>query len=106
MAAVDFQSKGSQAEGKHEFKYAVYFHAADVWRGNVHQKSEEHMLPLKGVQSYRRNSNGLPPELSFIKFDNDDISLSSIKRSDTGDATVIRIYNNTEADIDTTLRTW
>jgi len=103
---VDYNSIRSQQIGEHEFKYAVYFHQGDVWQGKVHQKSEEHLLPLKAVQSYRKHINGLPPEFSFIKFNHEDISLSALKMSETDDAVILRFYNNTKKDINTSIKVW
>jgi alpha-mannosidase len=64
------------------------------------------MLPLKAVQSYRKICDGLASELSFIHVDNPEISVGSVKRSETGDGIVVRVYNNTGKTIDSALYTW
>jgi alpha-mannosidase len=46
----------------------------------------------------------LPGELSFLAVQPETVTLSAVKRSERGDALIIRIYNPTSEDVEATIR--
>jgi mannosylglycerate hydrolase len=94
--------KLSQALGRHELEYALIPHAGD-WRGAVAQEAERLNVPMLIVQT-GRGSGTLPPRHGFVAVAPDDVELSAVKRAESGEELLVRIYNPTEAALPARVR--
>jgi len=117
-----------QCQGEHSFEYALYPHAGDwesvyraayTWhtpaylrRGNEH----EGYLPNEAWTDHSPDvltapvrlkaldlSGDLPPELSLLSLEPDGLVLSAVKRSEQGDALIVRFYNPTPEAVQATV---
>jgi len=118
-AGVPCLAPEGQCQGEHTFEYAIYPHAGDwqsvlraayTWHTPaVLRRADEHegYIPgevwpesspaddltapvrLKPIEL----SGELPPELSFLSLEPDTLVLSAVKRSEAGDALIVRFYN-------------
>ncbi|TFG24085.1 MAG: hypothetical protein EU533_02500 [Promethearchaeota archaeon] len=122
-AGPDLNTPGAQCVGKHQFEFSlITSQNASSWIGaKIHQTGKEVNNPLKilfpevvrspmrtadkvmikqfGILTYFDHPNVkdresyLPPELSFLEIFNPNIVLSALKKSETTDDLIIRVYN-------------
>jgi mannosylglycerate hydrolase len=126
---------GTQCLGVHEFKYALLPHEGDWHRGRVFTEAYRYLHRPKVVQSWRnvdstegredsgegppsfpsrpsvnewreRPSEPLPLRASFLQLLPDDLVLSAVKRSESGDRMVVRFFNPTDRRIEGRLRVY
>lgn len=76
-----------QDQGMHEFTYALLPHGGDFVEGRVVQEAyalNDPMLVVHGISDLGYES--------FVRFDNDQIELDAVKKSEDGDYIVIRFH--------------
>ena len=83
-------------EGDHQFNFSLTSHPAD-WKKGYHQ-AIEHNEPLIAVFNPVKVEEKLPLELSFISIDKANVSISTIKKSENEDKTIMRIYETEGLD--------
>ncbi len=83
----------SQSLGNHIFKYALYPHPDNWDKGNVLEWTERFHLPMISGQTTTNNGKILPQDKSFLEITPSKVCLSAVKKSEKGDALVIRLYN-------------
>ena len=82
-------SPGKDADqGKHTFRYALYPHVGNEHKALVEQTALAFNNPLKVY----RGTGILRPEESFIKVDQDNVILSTVKKAEEHDGIVVRMY--------------
>lgn len=91
--------KGSQCLGKSSYKLALYPHKGDWQNGEVYKEALNFNNPLSLVQTGKAKGK-LPAEMSFMKVKPKELVFSALKKSEDGNAFVLRIYNPTENDIE------
>ncbi len=84
-------------QGEHEFKYSIYPHKGDYKEAKLPQKGLEFNNPLITWVSSRHKGE-LPGEFSFCRITNDNIILSSLKKSENEDSLTMRCYETNGAD--------
>lgn len=77
--------------GRHEFTYSLYPHAGDHGEGGVIRAAYELNVPLR-VTALRPSAGGPPLRTSFLSVDASNVVVESVKKSELGDALVIRLY--------------
>ena len=122
-AGPDLNTPGAQCIGKHQFDFSVTTNQnASSWiEAKIHQTGKEVNNALKilfpevvrspmrvadkvmikpfGILTYfdqpnlKDRESYLPTELSFLEIDNPNIILSALKKSETSDDLIIRVYN-------------
>jgi len=120
-AGIPCPAPGGQCQGEYAFEYAIYPHAGDwqsvyraayTWHTPVMlRRGDEHEGYLPGevwpdispaddvtapVRLRPADLTGtLPPELSLLTLEPEALVLSAVKRSERGDALIVRFYNPT-----------
>jgi len=92
---------GSHVLGEIQFKYALYFHQFDTFKGEVIKEAYCHKVPVKIVQGCR-NAGDLPPEFSFIQISPEkEICFSALKIAENNTGMVLRLWNPLDEKIKT-----
>ena len=91
--------KGSQCLGKSTYNLALYPHKGDWQNGEVYKEALNFNNPLSLVQTGKAKGK-LPAKMSFMKVTPEELVFSALKKSEDGNAFVLRIYNPTENDIE------
>jgi len=90
---------GAQAFGAHEFRYLVYPHEGGWAGADVYREAERLTVPLELAQAGPHKGD-MPKRFSFLEIQPANLVLSALKRSEDGDALVVRVFNPTEAPLD------
>lgn len=93
----------SQCLGEHEFRYLIYPHAGDWAAGRVYHEVERFVTPLEPAQAGPHGGD-LPQCAGFLEIEGDSIVTSAIKRSEDGQALVVRVYNPGDRDTEALIR--
>jgi alpha-mannosidase len=107
-AGPALQTPGAQCLGMHTCQYAIIPHAG-TWRdhGMINQ-AHAFAAPLRALQTAPNKSGSLPARYSFLSIKADNLLLSALKKSEEGDAAVLRFYetsgSHTSATLDTDAR--
>ncbi|MFA6185992.1 MAG: glycosyl hydrolase-related protein [Phycisphaerae bacterium] len=101
-AGSDFPSqKGGQCFGCHSISYAIRPHTGNWQDANIPLAAELFNVPAIPVQT-RKNEGHLPAgEASLFAITNSMVRFSALKKAETGNAYVVRVYNPT-SEIQTT----
>jgi alpha-mannosidase len=129
-AGVPCPTPEGQCQGRYTLEYALRPHAAGDWRG-VYREAAEYQAPLylrrgdetegylpdevwpehtpdalTGAVALKKPAlaGDLPAELSFLTLAPETLVLSAVKRSESGDALIVRCYNPTAEPAQATLR--
>jgi len=78
-------------EGEHNFSFALYTHKGDFKYGNVIRKGFE-FNTITPVKVDKIHIGDLPSESSFLKFENDNLIATTIKKSEEKNNLLIRFY--------------
>jgi alpha-mannosidase len=128
-AGIPYPAPEGQCQGEHTFEYAIYPHAGDwqavyraayTWhtpavlrRGDEHEgyipgevwpehsPADDPSAPVRIKQPDL--SGNLPPELSLLSLEPAALVLSAVKRSERGDALIVRFYNPTADTVEANL---
>ncbi|MDO8585519.1 MAG: glycoside hydrolase family 38 C-terminal domain-containing protein [Armatimonadota bacterium] len=107
---ANLKSPQAEIRGKSEYDYAVYPHAGDWKTGKVIAEAESAMLPIKALEALleiRGEMNGdLPPELSLLSIENPAVVTSIVKKADSRNSLVLRLYNPDKAETQATVKMW
>ena len=92
------EMKLAQCLGPHEWRYAIYPHADNWDDGNVYREAECFNLALQVAQA-GKGGGDLPKELSFVEIRPRELALSAMKRCETRNTLVLRLFNPTDREI-------
>ena len=81
----------TQAQGIHNFHYAIYPHSGN-WENGCTEQAEYINCPMMPTQTHR-SFGTLPSEMSFITETSGKLVLSAVKKADCDDALIVRLYN-------------
>lgn len=96
--------KGSQCPGKHKFRYAVMPHAGDWVEGKIWQASECFNLAFHAAQFGPTKHGSEPLTKSFFELRPECLHVSAIKRSESGEGWVVRLFNPYDKTIKGSIR--
>ncbi|MGE5549869.1 MAG: alpha-mannosidase [Bacteroidota bacterium] len=85
--------KGSQCPGRHVFRYGFMPHRGDWIAGGVWQASERFNLSFHAAQVGPTGHGTEPRQKSFLELRPENLHLSAVKRSESGEGWVVRIFN-------------
>lgn len=80
-------------EGTHRFTYAIYPHAGTWREGGTVRRGYELNYKLM-VMQVPAHTGSLPPAHSFVKVEPENLVLTALKRSESGDGLVLRFYES------------
>jgi len=80
----------AQCPGRHVCYYSVIPHSGDWLSSGVWREAYNHKVRSFSIMP---PSNNLGADTSFIMIDNPNIMISAVKKSDVGNALIIRLYN-------------
>jgi len=83
----------SQCRGKHTFRYAVMPHSGNWQKANLWQASEKFNLPMLLAQMAPTSHGTGPIERSFLELEPDNLHVSAVKRSESDDGWIVRLFN-------------
>ena len=80
--------------------------AARLWPETltINDPAKWQVGPYGLPQSFEWPEGDLPPELSFLSVEPEGVHMSALKKAESGDALIVRLYNTTPESKETTLR--
>jgi 2-O-(6-phospho-alpha-D-mannosyl)-D-glycerate hydrolase len=84
---------GGQGLGEQTARYAILTHAGD-WQsdGAVLREAQAFESPLRALPAEQRDGD-LPASWSFVQVTPDAVAISAIKRAESGEELIVRLYN-------------
>jgi alpha-mannosidase len=101
-AGPGLRTPGAQMHGRHVFDYSIIPHAGDWESGNAHTLAVQHLRPMRA----RWNRHGLgriDAQGSLLRVESEGFQVSAIKRAEDGDGVIVRVYNTTDEESDTSV---
>ena len=92
---IETGAQGPQCLGSHKFSLALYPHAGNWKDCDIYSKMENYTMPPRMYQVSRTNGGCLPMSMSMLEITNTLVQLSCVKRAESGDGLIVRIYNPT-----------
>jgi alpha-mannosidase len=94
---------GGQGLGVQTVRYAILPHAGD-WQteGAVLREAQAFEAPLRALTTEQRDGD-LPASWSFVRVTPDAVAISAIKRAESGDGLIVRLYNSGDQPQETAL---
>ena len=86
--------QGKQDMGWHEFTYSIIGHNGTLDKAKAVEKSTILNSPIRAFVS-PKHSGGLGKEFSFVSCDNANVTVRALKKAETGNEYVVRVYENT-----------
>ncbi len=83
----------AQCPGKHEFKYALYFHSGDWQEGEVLNRAQLFNVPVRVAQCSAHKGVLKDSGFSFFRIEPDRLVVTAIKKAEEKNAVVLRFYN-------------
>ena len=96
--------KGSQCLGNHSFHYGIMPHRGGWVQGKIWQASERFNLSLHAAQVGPTKHGTAPLRKSFLELRPDNLHVSAVKRSESGEGWVVRLFNPYDETIKGSLR--
>lgn len=96
--------KGSQCLGKHTFRYAIMPHSGDWEKGKVWQASDRFNFNFSAAQVGPTVHGTEALSKSFLEVKPDVLPVSAVKRSESGNGWIVRLYNPFEKTISASVR--
>jgi hypothetical protein len=85
--------KGSQCIGTYRFRFAIMPHRGDWLQGCVWQASDRFNLPFHAAQIGPTAHGKGPMRKSFLQMVPDSLHVSALKRSESGEGWIVRLFN-------------
>jgi mannosylglycerate hydrolase len=85
--------KGSQCLGKHTFRYAVMPHAGDWQKAGLWQAADRFNLNFIAAETGPTQQGTEPLTKSFVELKPDNLVVSAVKRSESGQGWIVRLFN-------------
>lgn len=103
---VDYSKtdKGTQCLGRHSFHYAVMPHEGDWEEAGVWQSAERFNMNLLAGQLGPTKHGTEPLSKSFIELIDETLHISAIKKSESGNGWIVRLFNPSERVLNTAIR--
>ena len=95
----------AQCLGKHTFEYAAYTHSGYWKKSEMLRQANLFIAPPRIIVKGKTRGE-LPGHLSFFDVQPDTLEISAIKKAESGELTVLRIYNPTDQDVEGTVNFW
>lgn len=79
--------------GYHEFTYSIVGHEGPLNKAEAVKKSTMLNSPIRAFISPKHKGD-LGREFSFVSSDNDNVTVRALKKAETGDEYIVRVYEN------------
>jgi len=89
--------KGSQCLGIHRFRYTVMPHSGSWEQGKVWPAAERFNLAFQACQLSPTKHGSEPLEKSFLEIQPESLHISAVKRSESGEGWVVRLFNPSDS---------
>jgi mannosylglycerate hydrolase len=96
--------KGSQCLGINKFRYAFMPHKGDWEAASVWQESERFNLTLSVAQIAPTAHGKNDVTGSFLELVNENLHVSAVKRSESGDGYIVRLFNPSDKTVKNSIR--
>jgi mannosylglycerate hydrolase len=96
-AGWPYSTPGGQCLGKHTFHYAIAPHRGTWQDSLVYREAHQHNVPCRIVQA-DAHPGELPKTLSFVSVSPASFIISAIKKAETEDALIVRVYNASDQE--------
>ncbi len=93
----------AQYPGKHSFFYSLITHKGSWVDAGISHKAKQYRVQVRTKQ-LGKQSGSLPDSQSYIHIENDRIEISAIKKDETDDRLVFRVYNPTNNEEETKIK--
>lgn len=91
--------KGSQCLGRHTFRYAVMPHVGDWEKARLWQAADRFNLAFVAAQTGPTKHGTEPLAKSFLEVKPDNLTVSAVKRSESGNGWVVRLFNPSDKTV-------
>jgi mannosylglycerate hydrolase len=91
----ELPDRGSQCPGRHSFRWALYPHQGNWERGRCVRESLDFIHGVRGLQFGKNRKGRRPKRHSVVELESERLVLSAVKKCETRDTLVVRIYNPT-----------
>lgn len=95
---------GSQSLGKHSFRYAFMPHKGDWEDAGIWQAAEQFNMEIAAAQIEPTHCGKNPLEKSFIELKDTGLHVSGVKRSESGEGYIVRLFNPATKTVKTAVR--
>lgn len=92
--------QGPQCLGEYTFEYALYPHKGNWETADLYGITEQYICPPCAYQSSVNEKGTFPLSNSLLHISPADLQMASVKKSQSGDGIVIRLYNPTDTAIE------
>jgi len=100
-----FSTPEAQCLGKHTFEYAAYTHSG-YWKKSEMLRQANLFITPPRIIAKGKERGELPEQLSFFDVQPYTLEISAIKKAESGELSVLRIYNPTDQDVEGTVNFW
>ncbi len=95
-AGPAFQTPEAQLQQTLKYRLALYPHSKTWHEDEVWRQSAEFMTPPRAI-TVEPHTGTRPAQASWLRVDGENAVLSSVKRSEDGEALIVRLFNPTQA---------
>ncbi|MCX7045598.1 MAG: glycosyl hydrolase-related protein [Candidatus Sumerlaeota bacterium] len=96
--------KGSQLLGRHTFRYAFMPHAGDWEQAGLWQAAQRFTFPFRAIQIGPTPRGNQPLSRSFLEVEPPSLHVSALKRSESSEGWIVRLFNPTSKTVKARLR--
>ena len=93
----------AQCLGTHVFEYAILPHAGTWFTSDVQHEADRYAAPTVSTLVHSENGS-LPGELGFITVEPSDLVMSALKKAESEDALILRLFNATANTVQAKVR--
>jgi len=101
-AGPQLRTPGAQMHGRHMFEYSIIPHAGDWESGAADVLAVQGLRPLRARWN-RHGLGHLPSSGALVKVSSPAFHVSAIKRAEDGDGVILRVYNATPHEAETSV---
>jgi mannosylglycerate hydrolase len=94
LAGPKIEVPDAQCIGRHTFEYAILTQPGSWEAAPLYREENQYSIQIKCLQIPRQKGQ-LPPTSSFVLIKPDELMVSAIKKSYSGDEVIIRLFNPT-----------
>ncbi len=91
-AGPELETPGAQCLGHQVMQYSILPHP-ESWRNKLTlRQAQLFVTPMRAIQLSNTNNGHLLPDQSFLSIDNPHCTFSCLKKSESTDSTILRVY--------------
>ena len=93
----------AQCLGRFTFEYAVVPHSGTWYTAGIHQEAERYVAPPIAT-TLKMSGGSLPSEFSFFSIAPEELVLSALKKAESEEAVILRLYNTIASSVEARVR--